>query len=121
MNESIEENNEKGDDVSDVQQDGGGGGVAAPLPRKVFMFFFLDDKTSANRAHFETSLVMISYYGYEMMMQSNYLCVILHVKRKQLSILTAFISFLPPPPPPPSLYYGGGMTVCVRPTVKTKQ
>ena len=90
MNESIEENNEKGDDVSDVQQDGGGG-VAAPLPRKVFMFFFLDDKTSANRAHFETSLVMISYYGYEMMMQSNYLCVILHVKRKQLSILTAFI------------------------------
>ena len=52
-------------------------------------------------------------------MQSNYLCVILHVKRKQLSILTAFIWFLPPPPP--SLYYGGGMTVRVRPTVKTKQ
>ena len=34
------------------------------------------------------------------MMQSNYLCVILHVKRKQLSLLTAFIGFLPPPPPP---------------------
>ena len=52
-------------------------------------------------------------------MQSNYLCVILHVKRKQLSILTAFIWFLLPLPP--SLYYGGGMTVRVRPTVKTKQ
>ena len=42
---------------------------------KVFLIFFLYDKTSAPevvcncsfipRAHFETSLVMVSYYGYE--------------------------------------------------------
>ena len=47
---------------------GGGGAV-------VFLTFFLDDKTSAPkdfcscsfipRAHFETRLVMVSYYGYE--------------------------------------------------------
>ena len=40
-----------------------------------FVFLFLDDKTSAPevycsclfvpRAHFEISLVMVSYYGYE--------------------------------------------------------
>ena len=46
----------------------GGGGV-------VFITFFLDDKTSAPkvfcscsfipRAHFETRLVMVGYYGYE--------------------------------------------------------
>ena len=48
---------------------GGGGGV------NFFLIFFLDDKTSAPevfsrcsfipRAHFETSLVMVSFYGYE--------------------------------------------------------
>ena len=42
---------------------------------KVFLIFFLGDKTSALevfcscsfilRAHFETSLLMVSYYGYE--------------------------------------------------------
>ena len=56
---------------------GGGGGVFANPPAKVFLIFFLDDKTSAPEvfrscscsfipdAHFETSLVMVSYYGYE--------------------------------------------------------
>ena len=44
-------------------------------PDKVFQFFSLDDKTSAPevfcscsfilREHFETSLVMVSYYGYD--------------------------------------------------------
>ena len=29
------------------------------------ILFFQDDKTSAPRPHFETSLVMVSYYGYE--------------------------------------------------------
>ena len=53
----------------------GGGGVASSDPSEVFFSFFLDDKTSAPdvfnsfsffpRAHFETSLVMVSYYGYE--------------------------------------------------------
>ena len=47
-----------------------------PAPSEGFLkFFFLKDKTSAPndfgsysfipRAHFETSLVMVSYYGYE--------------------------------------------------------
>ena len=49
----------------------GGGGVCF----KVFFIFFLADKTSAPevfsscsfipRAHFETSLMMVSYYGHE--------------------------------------------------------
>ena len=44
-------------------------------PRKVFLSFFLEDKTSVSdvfscclfipRAHFGTGLVMVSYYGYE--------------------------------------------------------
>ena len=52
----------------------GGDGWLPPLP-KVFLIFFLDDKISGPdvfcscsfipRAHFETSLVMVSYYGYE--------------------------------------------------------
>ena len=29
------------------------------------VLFFQDDKTSAPRPHFETSLVMVSYYDYE--------------------------------------------------------
>ena len=51
----------------------------APLPLEVFciviFLFFVDYKTSApevlssclfiSRAHFETSLVMVSFYGYE--------------------------------------------------------
>ena len=53
---------------------GGGGGCRPP---KVFLsFFFLEDKNSSApdvfssclfipRAHFETSLMMISFYGYE--------------------------------------------------------
>ena len=51
-----------------------GGGVDA-TPPKVFLSFFLEDKTSAPDvfsscsfipcAHFETSLVMVSCYGYE--------------------------------------------------------
>ena len=50
-----------------------GGVVATPL--RFSRFFFQDDKTSAPeafysylfipRAHFETSLVMVSYYGYK--------------------------------------------------------
>ena len=53
---------------------GWGGGLVATL-HKVFLIFSLDDKTSALevfcscsfilRAHFETSLLMVSYYGYE--------------------------------------------------------
>ena len=52
----------------------GGGGVDA-TPHKVFLSFFLEDKTSAPdvfsscsfiaRADFEMSLVMVSCYGYE--------------------------------------------------------
>ena len=137
---------------------GSGGGCHPPLP-KVFLIFSLDDKTSAPevfcscsfilRAHFETSLVAVSYYGYEIwrhkwqvsshfwvkmhvfqlfwkvklvdeMMQSNYLCVILHVKRKKLLIHSVFTWFLildkiqdgdhvwwrhrPPAAPPPIKY-----------------
>ena len=55
-----------------------GGGVDAttpPPPHKVFLSFFLQDKTSVPdvlsscwfipRTDFETSLVIVSYYGYE--------------------------------------------------------
>ena len=52
----------------------GGGGLDA-TPHKVFLSFFLEDKTSAPdvfsscsfiaRADFEMSLVMVSCYGYE--------------------------------------------------------
>ena len=54
---------------------GGGGEGWLPPSSKVILIFFLDDKTSASevfcsslfipRAHSETSLVMVSYYGYE--------------------------------------------------------
>ena len=54
---------------------GGGGRGGCHPPLRLFWFFFLDDKTSASevfcsslfipRAHPETSLVMVSYYGYE--------------------------------------------------------
>ena len=47
-----------------------------PPPDKIFLSFFLNDKTSVPddcsscsfipRGHFETSLVMVSCYGYEM-------------------------------------------------------
>ena len=57
---------------SDVQVGGGGGRVATPM---WVLIFFLDDETSAPdvfsscsfipRAHFETSQVMVLYYGYE--------------------------------------------------------
>ena len=53
---------------------GEGGGVVA-TPPEVFLSFFLEDKTSAPDVftscsfipctHFQTSLVMVSYYGYE--------------------------------------------------------
>ena len=53
---------------------GGGGGWLLANPPEGFSFFFLNDKTSASdvfsrcsfipRAHFETSLVMVRYYGY---------------------------------------------------------
>ena len=53
---------------------GGGGGWLPPI-RKVFLIFFIGDKTSAPyvfssgsfipHARFETSLAMVSYYGYE--------------------------------------------------------
>ena len=38
-----------------------------PPPHKVFLSFLLDDKTSVPDifSSFETSLVMVSYYGYE--------------------------------------------------------
>ena len=52
----------------------GGGGWLPPI-RKVFLIFFIGDKTSAPyvfssgsfipHARFETSLAMVSYYGYE--------------------------------------------------------
>ena len=51
------------------------GGVLDATPHKVFLSFFLEDKTSAPdvfsscsfiaRADFEMSLVMVSCYGYE--------------------------------------------------------
>ena len=54
---------------------GGGGWVDATPPYGFSEFFFLEDKTAAPvifsscsftlRAHFETSLVMLSCYGYE--------------------------------------------------------
>ena len=54
---------------------GGGRLDANPLTCKVFLSFFLEDKTSVSdvfscclfipRAHFGTGLVMVSYYGYE--------------------------------------------------------
>ena len=55
---------------------GGGGGNATPL--KVFLKFFLDDKTTVPhvflsscsfipRAHFETSSVMVSCHDYEIL------------------------------------------------------
>ena len=54
---------------------GGGEGGRMPPLHKVFLSFFLEDKTSAPvvfssgsfipRAHFETRLVMFSCYGYE--------------------------------------------------------
>ena len=58
------------------QGEGGGVfGVGNYHPSGVFLSFFLDDKISAldvfsswsfiPRTHFETSLVMVSYFGYE--------------------------------------------------------
>ena len=53
----------------------GGKGGRGGHPHKVFLSFFVEDKTSAPdvfsscsfipHAHFETSLVMVSCYGYE--------------------------------------------------------
>ena len=47
----------------------------SPPPLEIFLKFFLEDKTSAPavfisclfipRTHFEASLVMVDYYGYE--------------------------------------------------------
>ena len=55
----------------------GRGVDATPLPHKVFLSFFPEDKTSVPDAfcscsfippaHFETSLVMVSCYGYEIL------------------------------------------------------
>ena len=54
---------------------GGGGGVATPPPMRFFLSFFLEDETSAPDvfsscsfippADFETSVVMVSCYVYE--------------------------------------------------------
>ena len=54
---------------------GGGGGGSHPSPHKVFLSFFLGDKTSAPdvfcgcsfkpRADFEASSLVVSCYGYE--------------------------------------------------------
>ena len=51
------------------------GGGTDTTPHKVFLSFFLEDKTSVpvvfsscsfiSRTHFETSLVMVSCYGYK--------------------------------------------------------
>ena len=53
----------------------GGGGEGVPLRFFCFFFFFLEDETSEHdvfcscsfilRAHFETKVLMVSYYGYE--------------------------------------------------------
>ena len=68
---------EKDDKLTLGRTRGGGSGLYHPL-HKVFFFlsFFLEDKTSVpdvfstcsfiSRTHFETSLVMDSYYGYEL-------------------------------------------------------
>ena len=75
---------------SDYLPSGGRGGEgASPPPSEVFWMFFFDDKVSATgafsscsfnlrarspsgwapvRAHFETSLVMVSYYDYEILL-----------------------------------------------------
>ena len=55
---------------------GGGGGRGIFKPSEVFLSFSLDKKTSAAdtfsrclfipRVHFETSLVMVNYYGYKL-------------------------------------------------------
>ena len=57
-----------------TQSFGGGGWGADTTPHKVFLSFFLEDKTSVpvvfsscsfiSRTHFETTLVMVSCYGY---------------------------------------------------------
>ena len=71
----------------------GGGEGAGFHPTKVFLSFFLEDKTSAPDvsssclfilwAHFETSLVMVSCYGYEIDVissrWSSHFCVKIHV------------------------------------------
>ena len=59
--------------LADLWQDGF---LPPPLPLRFFWSFFLNEKTSAadvfssclfiHHAHLETSLVMVSYYGYEM-------------------------------------------------------
>ena len=113
-----------------VEGSGGGGGLPPPL---FFGVFFLVDKTSAPdvfcscsflpRAHFETSLVMVSYSGYEIwcsrwsshfrikmhvfqllwtikaqvvdeMMESVYLCVILRFKHKKWPFIGVLTWFL---------------------------
>ena len=53
----------------------GAGAGTDTTPHKVFLSFFLEDKTSVpvvfsscsfiSRTHFETSLVMVSCYGYK--------------------------------------------------------
>ena len=60
---------------TDVQGGGAGGLEVDATPRKVFLSFFLEDKTSAPDVFsscsfipctlFETSSVMVSCYGYE--------------------------------------------------------
>ena len=70
---------------------GWGGEGWLPPSSKVILIFFLDDKTSASevfcsslfipRAHSETSLVMVSYFGYEIRRDrwSNHFWVKMHV------------------------------------------
>ena len=63
-------------EVNPLAYNGGGGGWVVAHTPKVFLIFSLDDKLSApevfyncsfmiTRVHFETSLVMVTYYGSE--------------------------------------------------------
>ena len=59
---------------------GGGGGRVDAIPSQVFLVLFLDDQASTTdvfcsclfilRTYFDTRLVMISFYGYEIWHQT---------------------------------------------------
>ena len=67
--------------TADLQGGGGGKGGVDATPSEVFLVLFLDDQASTTdvfcsclfilRAHFDTRLVMISFYGYEIWCQTK--------------------------------------------------
>ena len=62
---------------------GEGVGVKMDAPHKVSLSFFPSSRSFIPRADFESSLVMVSCYGY--------VGVIFHVKHKKLSLLAVSI------------------------------